>query len=33
MKMENSEKATYIIGKLRKKYVENAYKKKFLITF
>ena len=25
MKMENFEKTTYIIGKLRKKYVENAY--------
>ena len=33
MKMENSEKTTYIIGKLRKKYVEIAYQKNFLSTF
>ena len=33
MKMENFEKNIYIIGKLRKKYVENAYQKIFLSTF
>ena len=33
MKMENFEKTTYTIGKLRKKYVENAYQTIFLSTF
>ena len=33
MKMENFEKTTYIIGKLGKKYVENAYQTIFLSTF
>ena len=33
MKMENFEKTTYIIGKLRKKYVENDYQTIFLSTF
>ena len=33
MKMENFERTTYIIGKLRKKYVENAYQTIFLGTF
>ena len=33
MKMENFEKTTYIIGKLRKKYVEKAYQTIFLNTF
>ena len=33
MKMENFEKTTYMIGKLRKKYVENAYQIIFLSTF
>ena len=33
MKMENFEKTTYIIGKPRKKYVENAYQTIFLSTF
>ena len=33
MKMENFEKTTYIVGKLRKKYVENAYQTIFLSTF
>ena len=33
MKMENFEKTTYIIGKLRNKYVENAYQTIFLSTF
>ena len=32
MKMENFKKTTYIIGKLRKKYVENAYQTIFLST-
>ena len=30
---KNFEKTTYIIGKLRKKYVENAYQTFFLSTF
>ena len=33
MKMGNFEKTTYIIGKLRKKYIENAYQTIFLSTF
>ena len=33
MKMENFEKTSYIIGKLRKKYVENAYQTIFLSAF
>ena len=33
MKMENFEKTTYIIGKLRKKYVGNIYQTIFLSTF
>ena len=33
MKMENFEKTTYMIGKLRKKYVGNAYQTIFLSTF
>ena len=33
MKMKNFEKTTYIIGKLRKKYVETAYQTIFLSTF
>ena len=33
MKMENFEKTTYIIGKLRKEYVENAYQTILLSTF
>ena len=33
MKIENFEKITYIIGKLRKKYVKNAYQTIFLSTF
>ena len=33
MKMENFEKTIYIIGKLRKKYVENAYQTIFVSTF
>ena len=31
--MENFEKTTYIIGKLRKKYLENAYQTILLSTF
>ena len=31
--MENFEETTYIIGKLWKKYVENAYQTIFLNTF
>ena len=31
--MENFEKTAYIIWKLRKKYVENAYQTIFLSTF
>ena len=33
MKMENFEKTTYIIEKLREKYVENSYQTIFLSTF
>ena len=33
MKIENFEKITYIIGKLTKKYVKNAYQTIFLSTF
>ena len=33
MKMENYEKTTYIIAKLRKKYVENTYQTIFLSTY
>ena len=33
MKMKNFEKTTYIIGKLRKKYVENVYQIIFSSTF
>ena len=33
MKMENFERSTYVIGKLRKKYIENAYQTIFLSTF
>ena len=31
--MENFEKITYIIGKLRKKYFDNAFQTIFLSTF
>ena len=33
IKMENFEKTTYVIGKLKKKYVENAYQTIFLSIF
>ena len=33
LKVENLKKTTYIIGKLRKKYVENVYQTIFLSTF